>query len=142
MSSWQDRLRDHIKLTSPSGLEFTPGWKGDDVSLEKRVAQFNYPTVNGTVVQDQGRTGHTYSLTLYFEGSDNDTESLRFLRALDEVGPWTVVHPVDGTLILQPIGTVTRPTQPVTSGNLTVISSTWIVPYEAGAASSASQPKL
>ncbi len=138
--SWQDRVRDHIKLTSPSGLEFTPGWKGDDQTIQKRVGRHAYPSVDKEVAQDMGLGSLDIPLTLYFEGADNDTQSRAFLRAWSERGVWTVVHPVDGTLFLQPL-TATRPTQPVTSGNLTVVATTWMEPLQdAGPASTSSLP--
>jgi prophage DNA circulation protein len=132
-ASWQDRVREYTKLTSPSGLVFTPGWRGDKETLEKRVGQFSYPMVNGTKTQDMGTEGETYPLTLLFEGDDNDTESHRFVQALKERGPWIVVHPVDGTLTLQPIGTIERTIDPIESGNITTVTTTWIVPLEAEA---------
>lgn len=132
-ASWQDRLRDCVTLTSPSGLLFTPGWVGDKETLEKRVGQFSYPMVNGTKTQDMGTEGEVYPLTLLFEGNDNDIESHRFIQALKERGPWTVIHPVDGKLTLHPIGTIERTIDPTGSGNLTTVTTTWIVPLEAEA---------
>lgn len=142
MSNWKNRVRSEIKLTSPSGLVFTAGWKGDEMSFEKRVGQFDYPMINGTLTQDLGRGGFLYPLTIYFEGADNDIESLRFMRALGENGPWQVVHPVDGLLTLQPVGKPKRSIQPVESGNLTVVSTDWIVPIEAEGFSSESSSEL
>jgi prophage DNA circulation protein len=132
-ASWQDRLRDCVTLKSPSGLVFTPGWRGDKETLEKRVGQFSFPMVNGTKTQDMGTEGEVYPLTLLFEGPDNDITSHRFIQALKERGPWTVVHPVDGTLTLQPIGTIERTIDPTESGNITTVTTTWIIPLEAEA---------
>jgi prophage DNA circulation protein len=126
--NWQDRTRQSITFTSPAGLTFEAGWAGDDMSFEKQAGQFSYPMVNGSDVQDLGRTAYQYPLTVLFEGPDNDKDARAFVKAFDDRGVWTVVHPVDGTLKLQPIGTVTRKIQPISSGNITSVSATWVIP--------------
>ncbi|MBU1080903.1 MAG: DNA circularization N-terminal domain-containing protein [Spirochaetes bacterium] len=135
MSDWQDRVRPYIKLTSPKGQVFKPGWKGDEITVAKRVGRHAYPGVDKEVAQDMGLDSDGYPLTLLFEGPDNDLESKRFLKAWAERGVWTIVHPVDGTLYLQPL-TATRANQPIRSGNLTTVTSNWMEPLPDSAVAS------
>jgi hypothetical protein len=136
--SWKDRLRGSITLTSPSGIEFTAKWVGNDHSKEKKVGVFEYPNNNGTRTQDLGVNGTRYPLTLYFDGPDNDIESLNFYKTCDERGPWEIIHPTDGKLTLQ-LTSISRNVRPVESGNVTVCETQWIEPSAETSTSSTAQ---
>lgn len=127
--TWQDRLKETIELTSPEGNTFSALWMNDSRTLEKRLGIFNYPSVQGTAVQDLGVTGTQYPITLYFEGSDNDLESNKFLKACAEKGLWKIIHPAKGILNLQLVS-VTEAIAPTTSGNLTKFETEWIETIE------------
>ena len=127
--TWQDRIAQQIKLTSPDGDVFEALWRGNELSFDKKLAIFEYPQVKGTGVQDLGVTGTRYPLTILFEGSDNDTESARFLASCKQKGRWDIVHPVLGRLRLQ-LSTVRAAIDPVESGNLTVVITEWIDPID------------
>ncbi|MDR1287991.1 MAG: hypothetical protein LBK08_10315 [Treponema sp.] len=130
--SWQDRLRGFIELTSPSGVTFRPKWAGDSVSIEKRVNRQQLYNIDKELADDLGVNSRNYPLTLYFDGPENDVEARDFENALCDPGyrgPWTVIHPVEGLLRLQPLSSA-RETQPVTSGNITVVSTEWMEPLE------------
>lgn len=125
--SWRDRIRGTIELTSPGGQTFTALWGGNSRSREKKLGIYNYPKVDGAVVQDLGINSTTYPLTIFFDGDDNDIEANRFFNALAERGVWDVVHPLFGALILQPVS-FTPIDNPVESGNVTEIGTEWIEP--------------
>ena len=141
--SYQDRLQEFVRLWSPSGQGFFPKWRGDKITGTKKVAEFNFPNVDGTVVQDLGLTGFRWPMTLYFDddadafNTENDTESWKFLQALAEKGAdgraiWDVQHPVYGTHKLQPIS-FELDANPTESGGLTVVTTQWIEPIAAAA---------
>jgi hypothetical protein len=134
--SYRDRLRPNITLTSPDGNVFEALWRGSDRAQEKKLGIFNFPKVDGSIVQDLGVSSATYPMTIIFEGSDNDLESDRFFESLKESGVWQVVHPVHGLKMLQPLS-FTPADQPVTSGNVTEIDTEWIEPIQLDAAPSA-----
>ena len=127
--SWLDRLQDKISLTSPEGDLFEPLWVGNERSREKKLGIFTYPDVPGSLVQDLDVNSTKYPLTLYFSGSDNDKESNRFFKALEQKGVWDVQHPVRGKLILQPISFI-ESIEPVSSGNVTIVTTEWIEPLD------------
>lgn len=137
--SWQDRLRAEIILTSPQGTEFRAKWKGDDIEFAKRVAQYDVPLVDGTLVQDMGMKGVSFQLTLDFEGEDNDVVAFTFCRTLAQRGTWTVVHPVYGSFTLQPIGPFNLGAKPTESGNITTVTGPWIEPLPPETQESAAQ---
>lgn len=125
--SWRDRVRGTIEFTSPDGQTFTALWGGNTRSREKRLGIHNYPKVNGATVQDLSVNSTTYPLTIFFDGDDNDIEANRFFNALSERGTWEVVHPLFGTLTLQPVS-FTPIENPIESGNVTEIGTEWIEP--------------
>jgi hypothetical protein len=133
VSDWQTRKRPTIKLTSPSGIIFIGKWKDGKETVELRVDQHGFPMVQGTRTIPMGADGKAYPLTIFFEGPNNDKDSRKFLDTLaGEItqGPWTIVHPVDGQLRLQPVGTVERDISPTSSGNISSVTTSWMVPLE------------
>jgi hypothetical protein len=118
---------------------FNALWRGDTREKAKRLGIFNFPGVDGSVIQDLGVASATYPLTISFSGPDNDLESDRFFAALAERGVWDVVHPVHGLKRLQPVSFAPAD-EPVTSGNITTIATEWIEPLELPAV--ASTPEL
>ena len=125
--SWQDRLQPTMKMTSPGGVEFNPLWSGDKRTVEKKLGIFEFPKIRGALIQDLDVGPVKYPLNFCFEGADHDVTADKFFKACYERGVWTVIHPVLGSLKLQLIS-VTEENQPVTSGNITQISSEWLEP--------------
>jgi hypothetical protein len=123
--SWKDRVRSQIKFISPSKKEFFGFWKGGSYGLKKRLGIFNYPKIDGAVVQDMGVEGTQYPITFYFTGDDHDLTAQDFTKTLKEIGQWQVVHPMYGVLILQPIDFSPKD-EPLESGNVTEMTTNWI----------------
>lgn len=138
MADYRDRLHSAVVMTSPDGAVFTPKWRGDSRTQAKKIGIFNFPNVDGSIVQDLGVASMMYTLTLYFEGPNNDLESDAFMAALREKGKWEVVHPVHGLKKLQPIS-FSPNDDPVTSGNVTQVDTEWIEPLDLVALPSASE---
>lgn len=127
MSDWLQRVRPTIQFTSPAGNTFEALWISNTTPQEKKLGIFNYPKINGSVVQDLGINSTRYPMIIYFEGINNDIEAQRFMAAFNESGPWTVIHPVLGEKILQPVS-FSPNINPTNSGNITVITTEWIEP--------------
>lgn len=127
MADWRDRLAETVQLTSPEGNVFNPLWQRNTYSASKKLGIFEYPKVDGSVVQDLGINGARYPLTLFFEGPNHDIEARNFFTALRESGVWEVIHPIHGLLNLQPI-TFTPSDDPTDNGNITQVTTEWIEP--------------
>lgn len=136
--SWQDRIHPEAVLISPEGNLYRAKWKGDTITAEKRVAMFDYPNVDGTVVQDLGLKGFDWPMTLYFDDdqiagfADPDSTAIKFLESLKEKGSdgraiWNVTHPVYGVHELQPLK-FELVADPTDSGGVMVVNTTWIEP--------------
>lgn len=123
--SYLDRLQPLITLTSPSGLVFNAKWIGNARSQEKDLGIFKTPGVKGVKIQDLELGATTYPLTIYFDGPNNDLDSEKFIVALAEKGSWQVIHPLKGEKTLQLVS-YSEAVQPVTSGNITTITTEWL----------------
>jgi len=126
---WKQRLKDSISFISPEGNEFNAKWIGGPRSIDKKLGIFIYPKVKGNIVQDLDVNSTRYSLTIYFDGPDNDIISRAFFAAARERGQWKVDHPVHGFMGLQLIS-ITENIEPVRSGNITEINTEWIEPID------------
>jgi len=136
--SWKDRVRPEIKLTSPSGKIFKAFWIANSRTKEKKLGIFEYPKVDGTIVQDLGTNGTRYPLNFVFVGSDHDLVAERFYKTCNEKGSWSIIHPVKGQLVLQ-LADVEEAINPVESGNITEFSTNWIEAIEPGIVESVQQ---
>jgi prophage DNA circulation protein len=127
MSDWQTRLRPKITFTSPSGQVFIGRWCGDQREIEKMIGEHSFPGRDGSIVQDLGSRAARYPLTIYFDGPNHDLIAWGFFEAMKERGPWLVVHPVYGYLVLQPTK-ATEVANPVESANVTEVQTEWLEP--------------
>jgi prophage DNA circulation protein len=135
--SYVDRLQPQITFTSPSGLVFEAKWIGDSINQEKDLGIFKTPGVAGAKIQDLKLGAKVYPLTIHFDGPDNDLESQNFIDALSEDGNWTVIHPLKGEITVNLVS-FSEAVEPITSGNITTITTEWIeITGDSGETSSA-----
>jgi prophage DNA circulation protein len=123
--AWDERINPTIDFISPQGDKFSAYWAGDSRDVDKKLGVFRYPKFNGAVIQDMGLDAYTYPITFYFEGDDNDLDAEKFMTSAAQVGPWTVYHPTKGAKALQLVS-ISEDIQPISSGNITQLSSKWI----------------
>lgn len=123
--SRRDRIRPRIVLTSPGGIKFTAFWIGDSRALEKKLGISSFPGIPGFNVQDLDITGYRYPIPIIFEGPDNDVSANNFMFALADKGPWSVIHPEKGILILQPVS-FTENIDFINNSNITRIDTVWL----------------
>ena len=130
--------RPQITLISPNKIPFLASWVGDERTVSKKLGIFELPAVKGAIVQDLDVGGDRYPLTIYFTGAVADLLARQFVSEIKETGSWTVIHPVIGTLTLQPIS-ITDQIQPVDDIARRVFTTEWIEPIEEGAISTLTQ---
>jgi len=130
-------IRDSIKLFSPKGIPFIANWVGDERSKSKKLGIFSPPLVAGSIVQDLDINAPQYPLNIYFTGEAAALSARLFWNAFDEKGVWLIIHPILGSLKLQPV-TITDSIQPVNDVQRRVFSTEWILPIDEGAFTSVS----
>ncbi|CAB3764097.1 DNA circularization protein [Paraburkholderia humisilvae] len=89
--AWKDTLFD----ASFRGVKFDV--QRTDDTLERDVARYSYPHVDGEDIEDLG--GKTdVNLTAVFFGDDYEKRLKNFLGALSQRGPGELIHPVFGSM--------------------------------------------
>lgn len=120
-------LKPEIILQSPeSGTAFKARWVGNQITKEKKIGLFDSPRIKGTKVQDLGIKGSRYPLNIYFDGTDHQKVARDFWEKVDETGPWTIVHPLEGKKKNLFLLSVTWHNEPVRSANMTEFELSYI----------------
>lgn len=122
--SWEDRVTE-LTYESPSGKTFTGIFEDVSKVIAKKTTAFDFPDVDGTFVQDQGKKGRRYPLRWIFSGENYDREADKFDDALEEKGPGVLTHPKYGTFDVVPFGDITRNDKLVSAANQAVYDITF-----------------
>lgn len=122
--AWQNRLRE-AAYTTPSGIRLTFLYENVRQSFAKKTTAFNFPDVDGTFIQDNGKTGRRIPLRLIFSGDDYDLEATTFEEGLAEKGPGKLEHPIYGVVDVVPFGSISRRDDLKTAGNQAIIEVTF-----------------
>ncbi len=122
--AWDDRLRE-AALTSPNGTRKVFMYEDVSKKIRKKTSAFNFPDVDGTYIQDNGREGHRYPLRVIFSGAEYDTEAKEFGDMLDETGVWKLEHPAYGVVDVVPFGDINRRDDLKTAANQAIFIGTF-----------------
>lgn len=122
--SWEDRLKDAAYI-SPEGNRIVFYYEDLSRTFDKKTANFEFPGLNGTYVQDNGRTGRKYPISAIFWGENCDLDADAFEEALAETGLGKLEHPLYGTVQVVPFGTVTRNDALKTAANQAIVEVTF-----------------
>lgn len=90
--AWKDTLLD----ASFRGVVFD--CQRTDDAIERDVARYSYPYVDGEDIVDLGQKANELSLTAVFWGDDYETKLKNFLGALAIKGAGELIHPVFGSM--------------------------------------------
>lgn len=117
---WQRRLRE-AAYTSPSGTRFVFSYENVTRSFDKQTTAFDFPDVEGTLIQDFGRSGRRHPIRAIFWGDDCDLEADAFEDALAEPGVGKLEHPLYGRTDVVPFGAVNRRDDLKTAANQAIV---------------------
>lgn len=122
---WEDRLIE-AAYTPPEGERLTFLYEQVSVEFDKKASLYSFPDVNGTYVQDLGRTGRRYPLRVILSGPDYDLDATAWLEALGQAGTGKLEHPVYGTVNVVPTGSIRRRDDLVEQANQAIIEVTFV----------------
>ena len=122
--SWQDRVKPAAYIT-PSGTRLEFLYENVSKSVVKKGTAFEFPDVDGTLVQQHGRTGRRVPLRIFFSGDNYDTVTDTFEDGLLENGVGRLEHPLYGSIEVVPLGDIRRRDDLKTAGNQAVLEVTF-----------------
>lgn len=102
--SWEQNLQDvKFEITTGDGKKWFPLWKTGEKSREYNVSSFNFIDVEGTLVERKKPQSGKFPLVFWFQGDDNVQQAATFDASAADNRPWTLVHPLYGTITGQPL---------------------------------------
>lgn len=102
--SWIDKISSPFTIITADGKSYTVNWKNASMLTEYWIAEFNFPNLAGSLVNRGQPKGRRYDVEFYFQGENNIEDSQTFRKSADVPGKWTLVHPLYGQLLVQPVG--------------------------------------
>jgi hypothetical protein len=108
--SWKDRLQE-AAYTPPSGVRITFDYENIQYKFAHKTSAFEFPDVDGTLIQDHGVSGRRFPHRVFFWGADHDRQAAVFETALAERGPGRLESPLYGEHTVIPVGDITLKTQ-------------------------------
>jgi hypothetical protein len=118
--SWLDKVDRDITIVTGDGKQYKPLWANASKSKDYNYGEFNYPNTSGSFIDRREPQGVRYSLTLYFTGEKNLEQAQKFWESSDNRDPWRIVHPLYGSIRVQPLSLEFDDT----NYNTTIVSST------------------
>lgn len=102
--SWIEKITSDFIITTGDGQEYKPLWMNATKAVEYNISEFEFPNLAGTLVTRGTPKGARYNLEIYFQGEDHLDVSSEFEISANDNRPWTVTHPLYGSLTVQPTG--------------------------------------
>lgn len=100
--SWIENIKSDLIITTGDSKVYTPLWINATKNVEYNIAEFNFPNLDGTLVNRGRPMGRRYALEIYFQGDDNIEQALAFETSANDPRAWTLNHPFYGTMIVHP----------------------------------------
>lgn len=101
--SWEDNIKSRYKITTGDGNVFYVLWRGASQAYEYNISQFEFIGIGGTLADRREPKGRTFPIEIYFVGEKHLVDANDFRLASYDKRPWTIEHPLYGTLTVQPI---------------------------------------
>lgn len=100
--SWIERIQNNFEITCGDGSVFRPNWMKASKVLTFNIKEFNFPGVQGTLVDRREAQGRKFDLEIFFQGDDHLDISDAFETSSLDKRFWTISHPMYGQIIVQP----------------------------------------
>lgn len=121
---WQDRIKE-AAYTSASGNRLTFEFEDVGVEYSKKTTAYDFAGVDGTYVQQRGRTGRRFPMRCYFTGDECDVEAEGFVTLLNEPGYGRLEHPIYAPADVVPFGDIARRDDLKTAYNQVILEVTF-----------------
>lgn len=100
--SWLDKIRTDLIIVTGDGKEYRPLWRPGEKDIEYNIATFDFPEIEGTLVNRKKRKGRKIPMILFFQGENHIDLANAFEQSANDSRAWTLTHPYYGRLTVQP----------------------------------------
>ena len=100
---WIEKVQTALTITCGDGVSYTPNWLNARKQVEYNIAEFDFRNLAGTLVHRGQVRGRRYNVEIYFQGENHLDMSDAFDASAADPKPWTIAHPVYGSLLVQPL---------------------------------------
>ena len=100
--SWIEQIKKDLIIQTGDGKEYRPHWMNASKSVEYNVAEFDFPNIEGTLVNRGTPRGSKYNIEFYFQGDNHLSDSRTFETSAKDKRAWTISHPFYGRIIVHP----------------------------------------
>lgn len=101
--SWIEQIENRLIIITGDGKEYTPQWLNAKRSVDFNATIFNFPKVEGSLVDRRLPRGMKYGLELYFQGENHLDTGEAFRISANDKRYWILKHPFYGDLNVQPL---------------------------------------
>jgi hypothetical protein len=100
--SWIERTNTDLKITTGDGKEYLPWWVNASKNVEFNISTFEFKNLQGSLVHRGEPMGTRYAIEISFQGENHLDVSAAFDASSRDKNPWTVSHPLYGSIICHP----------------------------------------
>jgi len=101
--AWTDNIEDTLVIICGDGSQFEPLWKPASRTTEFNVTEFQFSSIEGTLVRRKEAQGRRFPLELYFQGEQHLQQAEAFETSAKDKRAWNILHPYYGSIFVQPI---------------------------------------
>ena len=101
MSSWLDLVKTDYVIKTGDAFTYKPLWLNARKSKKFNISQFEFKGINGSLVKKGNPQARVYDIEIYFQGADHMDQAKLFDLSSDDPNPWTITHPLYGSLYVQ-----------------------------------------
>lgn len=101
--AWQDNIDTKIQITTGDGKTYNPQYKISEFEREYNNSIFEFPELEGSLVDRRKVKGTKFNLTVYFQGEEHIEDFNAFEESARDERPWTIYHPIKGNILCQPL---------------------------------------
>lgn len=100
--SWIEQVNKDFEITTGDGRKYIPEWMNANKNIAFNVKEFNFPGVQGTLVDRREAKGAKYEIEIFFQGDDHLDVAQAFEISSADKRFWTISHPLYGLINVQP----------------------------------------
>jgi hypothetical protein len=102
--AWQSDILNPLTIITGDGKTFTVAWVPDGRVEEYNLATFEFNNLPGSLIVKSQPKGRKIPFKFFFQGDNYISDANDFLKSAANTNPWTVNHPLYGTIICHVAG--------------------------------------